>query len=440
MSKDRDNYQIALSLQKEAKYKEALEVAVKIAHPAFRACILVDCGYGIGKPQIIREGIALFEEILNAKSSSISRASLLYNIGNGYSHIYEIRHHRGVKVIAPNDDDLRKAKRAYRDAISETKGNTPKARSQLLVNYGNCLSALGRNFEAINAYNDALNLEPRNGMAAGNLGIELNKVARITGKYTHHYLLAAYHALSQACGSEMHLEYGNIEVRRGIENARDQIKKIIDAHKDGIEPLKEVVLPAKRTIENRYIRYCLKNQLFLNAWVGDPNVSPAMSDEISFGPITTSKSDSATVPELINILNEIKEAYATARYLLFVSRTKSKILDNISGLTSYFDYKSKNIHGIYVGLCKSAYMRSFDVLDKIARIANVYFKVGNRRDYFWDVFAERQSRGETHEERFVARPAIVCAKNFSLFALSDLCIDYFESEHVGLKTFDSRRN
>jgi uncharacterized protein Veg len=34
----------------------------------------------------------------------------------------------------------------------------------------------------------------------------------------------------------------------------------------------------------------------------------------------------------------------------------------------------------------------------------------------------------------------VSTYNYSLYALSDLCIDYFESELVDLKTIDARRN
>jgi hypothetical protein len=101
---------------------------------------------------------------------------------------------------------------------------------------------------------------------------------------------------------------------------------------------------------------------------------------------------------------------------------------------------TRDLNGLPLGLCKSAYSRAFDILDKVARIVNVYFGIGKRRDYFWDVLAEKQSRGEMHEIRFVARPSVVSTHNYSLYALSDLCIDYFESEHVDLKTIDTRRN
>jgi hypothetical protein len=142
----------------------------------------------------------------------------------------------------------------------------------------------------------------------------------------------------------------------------------------------------------------------------------------------------------MRILNEIKESYATARYLYFLSQDNAKILDYVSQTTIYFDNFDFSINGVYTGLCKTAYSRAFDVLDKVARIVNIYFGIGKRESTFWNIFAEKQSQGETHEFRFIARKNVGDTRNSSLYALSDLCIDYFENAKVDLKTIDSRRN
>ena len=39
-------------------------------------------------------------------------------------------------------------------------------------------------------------------------------------------------------------------------------------------------------------------------------------DEISFGAISTAVGDLSTVPTLLRVMNEVKEAFSTARYLL----------------------------------------------------------------------------------------------------------------------------
>lgn len=238
----------------------------------------------------------------------------------------------------------------------------------------------------------------------------------------------------------MHLAYGGIEAGQAFRESLANLQEIIDAHEDGIPPLEKATFPQNGNAVNRYERFCMKHRLLLNAWVGDQTLAPAMTDEIAFSSITMRQRDSHIVSELLRILNEIKEAYSTARYLFYLSQSQSTVLDGISKITFYFDADTEDLHGLYIGLCKSAYMRSFDVLDKVARIINVYFGIGKRRDYFWYVFAEKQSRGESHEIRYMARSAIAETHNYSLYALSDLCIDYFESEYVDFKTIDIRRN
>jgi len=191
---------------------------------------------------------------------------------------------------------------------------------------------------------------------------------------------------------------------------------------------------------NEYIKFCVEKGLFLNAWVGKEELTPGISDDIGFNPITTKIGDDYLVPELLRILNEIKESFSIARYLYFLSQNENQTLDEISGMTEYYGIDSFEINGIYTGLCKTAYVRAFDVLDKVARIINVYFNIGKRVSSFWNIFAEKQSLGEDQIIRFGARPAIKKIHNFSLYALTDLCIDYFQSEYVDFHAIDFRRN
>ena len=440
MSNDQKKFQLATRLKIEGRYKEALNIAYRIEEPSVRAAFLIDCGTSAKKTSVVREGIQNIEEILKTRHRKLSKASLLYNLGNGYSSIYMLRRLKGVSLVPPNDDDLRKAKHAYRESLLEKRGNPASLRTQTLVNYANSLSAVGRTFEAIEAYNRALRLDPKNGMAAGNMGTELERVIGITGRYVHHYSLFICQLLQNACGPEMHLTYGGPEAEKAFRAVLDRVQKFVKAKNYHISSLRHVVLKEKPAWLRRYFRFCLENSLFLNTWVGDQSVAPAISDEISYGPITASKSNAEVVPELLRVLNEIKEAFITARYLYYVALSKSIVIEEVSEATSYFGFDLNERCGLPIGLCKSAYILAFNILDKVARIANIGFRIGKRNDTFWQVFAEKQSRGEMHEIRFVARPAIVNLKNYSLYALSDLCIDYFESEDVDLKTIDYRRN
>jgi len=443
MSNELDNAKLASSLIDQGRYREALAVASRLADPSVRAAILIDAGSGAKKTGAIREGISLLSDIL-ASRKGLKKNNILshlcYNIANGYHAIYQLKRERRAKVIPPNDDDLRATKKYYRKAIASLSNEPNSLRSRLFVNYANCLSQLGRGIESLAYYKRALEEEKSNGMASGNLGLGLYRIAQITGRYYYDYLFLAHEALQAALGPYMHLDYGDPRAIEGFKEALSKLQDRKDARKDNIETTASQAPSDSKEPTDHYVAFCLQKQLFLNAWTGESRFTPAFTDEISYGPITTKFDDDETVPELIRILNEIKEAFATARYLFYLSLGQSSTADEISKLTLYFGTSREELNGLYIGLSKSAYLRAFDVLDKVARIVNVYYRIGRRNDHFWHLFAERQSRGQEHECRFAARPSIVSEDNYSLYALSDLCIDYFESEHVDLKSIDVRRN
>ncbi len=228
----------------------------------------------------------------------------------------------------------------------------------------------------------------------------------------------------------MHLRFGSPQAVNDFQSHLKELERFINFHKKPILPPKPVRALHTNKNQTAYIQFCIDNGLFLNAWAGNKELSPGITDDISFGEITTPISDNHLVPELIRILNEIKESYTTARYLYFLSQNENKILNEASRTAIYFEIsKIQSMASIQV-YCKTAYSRAFDVLDKVARIVNIYFGVGKRESTFWNVFAERQSQGETHEIRFIARKSICDTRNPSMYALADLCIDYFEDAKV----------
>lgn len=425
------------------KLKEALTLAESISAPLLRAMIFIDGGTAIGRSGIVREGTRITEELLSLEQTEhrYARYSLLYNAANGHSSIYMLRRKRRKKIVPPNDENLRAAKFYYREALKDLEAMEGKFASQILVNYGNCLSQFGRHIEATMCYRQALDVEPENGMAAGNLAQELEYVAQIMGIYRHEYMALAYDLLLKAFSSEMHLDYGSLAAQMSFQATLTRLENFMDSHQEAIPPPKPYELSPIDKLKEDYVQFCFDRGLFLNAWVGDEKLVPAITDEISFGPIVTHVEDQSKVPELLRILNEIKESFATARYLFFLSQKESRLRNEISEMTYYFDSQDAfAINGLYTGLCKTAYSRAFDVLDKVARIINVYFGIGKGEDSYWSMLAEKQSLGEDHKIRFGARPAIRDADNYGMYALADLCIDYYESSHFDLKAIDTRRN
>jgi tetratricopeptide (TPR) repeat protein len=439
---DKTKYITCSKLLDEAKYVEAVKLATSISYAPFRAGIFIDGGFALGDSNKVRKGTKIFEEmwLVDDTTSNIAKSSIAYNTANGYSSLYSLKRRSGKEVTPTNDSDLRNAKKFYRLAIDSLENSKSSFASQVLINYGNCLAQFGRFIDAIQFYEHAMHIDPTNGMAAGNLGIELERASRITGRFRHEYLALAHDFLKQALSPRMHLRYGSPEAAKDFQSRLAGLEHFIKAHKKPILPPKPAEARHRSNIQKAYTQFCIKNGLFLNAWTGKKELSPGIIDDISFGAITTRIDDNFLVPELIRILNEIKESYATARYLYFLSQSQNNVLDKISKTAVYFDNYDYSINGIYTGLCKTAYSRAFDVLDKVARIVNIYFGIGKRESTFWNIFAEKQSQGESHEIRFIARKAICETRNPSVLALADLCIDYFEDPKVDLKTLDSRRN
>ena len=254
-------------------------------------------------------------------------------------------------------------------------------------------------------------------MASGNLGISLNHVAKIMGICRYDYLMAAHDALSAALGNKTHLRYGTASARENFVRIKIALDNVINAHRGTILPSKQTEIIFKQPLTQKYVNFCHDNSLFLNAWVGDKTIAPAITDEIHFGPILTLINDDKTVPELLRVLNEIKESYSTARYLYYESLTPSHIIDVASKLTLFFNTDDMiDLNGLYVGILKSAYTRVFEVLDKVARIINIYFGIGKNEDSFWNVLVARQSIGKEHQIRSAVRPEVIPYHNYSLYA------------------------
>ena len=139
--------------------------------------LLIDIGTDLNRPDLVEEGIQRIEGILGQFDDS---STLFYNLANGYSALSNLeRRLEGADYrLDPDDTPLVRAKYYYRKALAVNESNRD-LRTQQWINYGNCLSGLGRTVEAMSAYDQALQLFPEHPMAKGNLGIELHHFARI---------------------------------------------------------------------------------------------------------------------------------------------------------------------------------------------------------------------------------------------------------------------
>jgi tetratricopeptide (TPR) repeat protein len=158
---------------------------------------------------------------------------------------------------------LRNAKKLYRLAIEGLEDTSPAFASQVLINYGNCLAEFGRFIEAIQFFEQAIEIDPTNGMAAGNIAIQLERASRITGRYTHEYLALAHDFLKRALSPSMHLRYGPLEAIKDFQARFAGLEHFINAHKKPVLPPKPAEAHHRNKTQKAYIQFCIKNGLFL---------------------------------------------------------------------------------------------------------------------------------------------------------------------------------
>ena len=119
--------------------------------------------------------------------------------------------------------------------------------------------------------------------------------------------------------------------------------------------------------------------------------------------------------QLSSYLNQIKQDYISARFLLILSQFKELNLDFVDKRVSIIDTLDYCIHNIYIQLVKTAFKGFFDILDKIASFINLYLKIGMKEKdvKFKNIWYVDIKNKKIHER-------IIEIKNFSLNAIYDI--------------------
>ena len=337
---------------------------------------LIDIGDGLGQSNLVLEGIVRIEVVLDRVG--YDHPSMFYNVANGYSTLCNlVRRSQGKDYrLDPDDTPLLRAKHYYRRTLEKIDQVSRELRAQLWVNYGNCLSGLGRAVEAISAYDRALQIVPDHPMAKGNLAIELHYFAGIA-QYPV-FLLDALEMLERVLSKKSVGEYAGVGARQAFEHTRDQIAAEIS--KLGIDE-------ATRAEQNptsvpsgyvgEYVEFCARHQLSLNFCLSCRRCDRYAEDSLAFS-LITDLDDRTSFTRLARVINEIKESYAFARFLLFQAISPSLNTVPIDDLTTYVDNLDYAVYGVRIASLKLAFESAYNILDKIAHFLNDYLGLGVR--------------------------------------------------------------
>jgi len=399
---------------------------------------LIDAGTSLDDIALVSEGRRLTEALLRHASDCKTRVIHEYNLSNAFGAEYHI--------YQKNDeaDKARESLLAQRKLLQELllreRSLSLDLRIKVHTNCANALDETGRSIEAIDHYIEAWHLDPDHMLAKGNCGVALARLASVSRNYRLHNLAGAFALLEEATANPRKiLTYAPPGAVAHLIDKRDEVRTRLEGALKGGLPRFETWRTHRQEVHGQppapdWLQSLINDRVLLTL-----NQLPLASrdetvDDLYFNTLYSgidSESEQYALGQ-IYLLNAIKEEFAAARYLYYqaVSPQSPGELEAVNKITTYADPGTLAEFGLAIGLLKTGFRTSVDILDKIAFFLNAYLKLGhaNRKIYFSTVWYKHSDARKREE-----LPAITAIKerNNWLRALSDLQDDWFADRFPG---------
>jgi len=406
-------------------FKSALDIAYKIQSLGSDyvlsyvvSGLLIDIGVGLENEEIVKDGVELLQKHFRTIVKHVEYVpTAYYNFANGLYALFRFRMMKDPIATYFKETELDQARVYYRKAL-EHKLQDVMLVSQIWANLGNCFDTVGRVVDGLECYEESLKWNPNHGMALGNKGIALRYYALVSGEHQATYLIEAFQLLSRALKIGVPAEAVDT-FSEYLEDIRRRFpdKKILD------QPPKYpgYKIKAESEFERFLVEFCLEKKLFLNicnfcqrcnAAIGDTAVIKRMIVQMSRDEGKDSSSN--LYLRLSAYLNQIKQDYVAARFLLVLSRYKGLNLDFVDRHVTIINTLDYSMHDIRIQLVKISFKNFFGILDKIACFISDYLELGipERKIDFRKIWY--------YDSRKEVRKKIERTKNLSLNALFDI--------------------
>ena len=293
-----------------------------------------------------------------------------------------------------------------------------------MVNLGNCFDESGRVVDALECYDEALKSKSDHGMALGNKGMALSYYALVAGEHEGTFMLEAYYLLSKALELGVPFESTGYFSKR-LEEIREHFpdKDVLDSP----PAFPGCKIKAESGFEKFLAEFCVKNRLYLNTCNFCQKCDAAIGDTAVIKKMAMPRKEGEEFPSaimrLLSYLNQIKQDYVSARFLLVLSRYSELDLDFVDKRVRIMDTLDHSLHNIRIQLVKTSFKSFYDILDKIACFINDYLGLGisERRTYFHSLWYPRNTK--------TVRKRIEQTNNFTLNALFDMNKDFGKKGH-----------
>ena len=336
--------------------------------------VMINLASDAGSAEDLRTGVAWATRLLHdGEVPAALAAQAEYNRANGLAGIFAAEdadsHEPGaVDSASPayqlaHLDGLREPRMLYRRVGADLLA-PPQTRGMALCNLGNLLDDSGRWVEAYTAYADALEADPTNGNAAGNIAELLRR--RLGRQVDQRGHLAAvydkYVAMAQS------LRHRTVDIAGAA--AADRW--------DALEPTgSQGHLRHDGDQLDPYQCWIVRHRLALVASVEGLGSDSRQWDTASASCVVSSAG--ARVPGIFGALNVLKAEFLVARRLAFQGQrmhAESPTRQHPGDPGLYTDTLDSSLYGEPPALLLLAHRSALDVLDKIAVTANEHFGSG----------------------------------------------------------------
>ncbi|MGU8957614.1 LA2681 family HEPN domain-containing protein [Clostridium perfringens] len=395
------------------------------------SALYIDIGGAFKREDIVNKGIKCILKNLDFIEEDMGyQQALFYNLGNGYLALFGIKNKENeFNSFFNKENDGFKALKYYNKALN-CDIYDKDIKIQILTNFANVLSIMGRSIEAIDYYNESLKLNPKYGMTLINKGIAIKHYARLTGEKWGMYYNKAHDLIQKG------LNYGVYNEARLIGlKCLTEIEESINVYPEKICNDYEKECNNLLNLEKFSLMFCKKHKLFLNICEECQGCQNIANDNLTIRKMTVdinTRINDDPFLKLSSFLNEIKQNYVAARFLMVQSQYKDdnlSFIDNRLLIVNTLNYIENNI---YIQLLKFAYKNMFDILDKIAIFINEYLSLGKSEKYidFNNIWTSKNNKNKIHK-------IILECNNINLNALFSLSVDLKNRE---LKYLNDIRN
>lgn len=330
------------------------------------AVVLVDCGDALNDFISVSQGVIAFKEIIKIAEPN---PELFYNLANGLQVRSRLGHGPLSPVAGQAFEDRFQARVQF-GKVMRDKDASCELRSQALTNIGILLLDTSRWVEALDCFQKALKILPRNGVAAYQ---EMRHSMR---------LAALFYRKTKTYQTYCHIDTLLDRVRRlsdVISSNYDTIEEF--SGKDALPPVQKAVADAadfepspQKKIDNPYFAFVADQGLALSLHCSAAEFTSGRFDLLSIPSMQAKTSDEHRVPEVFAMINVMKSDFAFARQVFFDVREYDADTQFFE-TTSNADTLDYAVYGVRYSALTSAQRIAFDILDKISVALACYLEI-----------------------------------------------------------------